>query len=439
LRNITVQLLGTVVLSLLVVCIAFGGGYQLNEHGARATGMGGAFVAQASDPSAIFFNPAGLTQLKGINILGGINLIMPSIKFVGSGIIQPVETQAKSQVFTPINLYGTYQIDDQFTVGLGIYNPYGLGTEWPEYWGQALNSSLLGPYKNVFLGSASSVKADIQTWYFNPSVGYKINDEISVGLGISYVYGSVNMSRTIPFIHPSLGVLLGYFGNTMEGTGSAINFNLGVIYKVMPELSIGLSYRTTTNIEFSGDAKFTNKTVAATTYNAAIAPLYPGGTGTATLPMPGSLLVGAAYQIMPELTVEADAQYVQWSAYDKLEINLSPAKTGGQGKITSLKQWDNALMLRGGAEYKLDDQITVRAGLIYDPSPQPLSKTEPMLPDVDRIDITVGGSYKIDQNISVDVSYMLVAGSEKDASKSGLPGKYNMTAHIFSLNVGYAF
>jgi long-chain fatty acid transport protein len=431
LNQITQRFFGTFVLSVLVVCIMFAGGYQLNEHGARAVGMGGAFVARASDPSAIYFNPAGLANQQGINILGGINLIMPSTTFKGTGILQPVETKTASQVFTPINVYGTYQINDKMVVGLGIYNPYGLGTEWPEYWGATLTS--LG---GIYAGSASSVKASVQTWYFNPSVGYKINDEISVGVGISYVYGSVNMTSTIPFTHPLLGT--SYFGVDMSGTGSGINFNLGGIYKIMPELTVGLAFRSTTKIEFSGDAKFANKTVPSSVYNGAIALLYPGGTGTATLPMPGSLTGGVAYQVMPELTVEADLQYVLWSAYDKLDVNLTPVIPGGQGASSSLKKWEDGILLRGGAEYTLNPEITLRGGLIYDKSPQVPSKTEPMLPDADKIDISLGGSYKINQNLSVHASYMLILFMEKDAKNSALPGIYNSTAHIFSLNVGYA-
>ena len=80
-RNITNRLIGIIVLSALVVGVMFAGGYQLNEQDARAVGMGGAFVATASDPSAIYFNPAGLAFQSGINVLGGINFIIPSTTY----------------------------------------------------------------------------------------------------------------------------------------------------------------------------------------------------------------------------------------------------------------------------------------------------------------------------------------------------------------------
>lgn len=261
----TAQLMAeALILLVLVVCIAFAGGYQINEQGARATGMGGAFVARASDPSAIYYNPAGLATQKGINALAGVDFIIPSTTLKLTGGTSDIS--AESQVFTPVNLYGTYQVDDEIVVGLGVFNPFGLGTKWP--------------------ATLGSFEGSIQTWYINPSVAYKIDDEWSVGLGVSYVAASAKIAGN---------------GSSYEPTGSGFNVNVGAIYKAMPELSIGLSYRINTDIEFSGSMPVV-------------------GTTKVTLPMPGNLMVGAAYQVMPELTVEGDIQYVQWSAYDKLTL-----------------------------------------------------------------------------------------------------------------------
>jgi long-chain fatty acid transport protein len=417
--------------------MAVSGGYQLNEQNARAVGMGGAFVATASDPSAIYFNPAGLAFQNGINVLGGINFIMPSQTFDGSGTQMAVQTKTNSQVFTPFNVYGSYQVNDQIVVGLGIYNPFGLGTQWPDKWGQALNG--------IYVGSASSVNASIATYYFNPTIAYKINDQLSVGLGVSYVYGTVSMSQTNP------SPFGGYFKSQLDGTGNGFNANIGVMYKPTDQLSFGLSYRMTTKIDFSGNATFTNIDVPTTVYLPsppypaglsywnAVSSKYPGGTGTATLPMPGNLYLGVAYQLQPDLRVEGDFQWVQWSSYDQLQINLTPAVTGGQGNTTSIKNWNDGYLFRIGAEYTINDQWTVRAGGVEDLSPQPPSKTEPMLPDGDRTDITVGGSYKISSNFHVDVAYMLVLFAERNAAASALPGTYNCTAHVASVNFGYSF
>jgi long-chain fatty acid transport protein len=438
LRNLSFHVFGTIVLSVLIVCIALGGGYQLNEQGARAVGMGGAFVARASDPSAIYFNPAGLAFQSGINVLGGANLIMPSTKFKNAA---GVETSTKSQVFTPINLYGIYQLSDQLVAGIGVFNPFGLGTEWPDTWS----------------GRQIAVKSDVQTFYINPTVSYKISDQLSVGLGVSYIYGSATIGYKVPtygtVVSPVPGApyLAPVPSSATEGsvnldaTSTGFGFNFGVIYKPMDKMSVGLSFRSETKLEFKGTATFSDMK--------ALTPYFPGGDGSTTLPMPMNIFVGASYDVMSDLTVEADFQYIGWSAYKELAVTIpngplfpfppAPISYGSiplqKAGAPSVKNWNDGYMLRGGAEYKMDAQVTLRGGLILDLTPQPPSKAEPMLPDADRVDVTLGGSYKLSDNFSVDAAYMLVLFMERDAKASAFPGTYNSNAHIFSLNLGYSF
>ncbi len=412
-----------VVLATLLMATAFAGGYQLNEHGARAVGMGGAFVARASDASAVFYNPAGLAFQKGINLLGGGTFILPSTKFT----YRPTgtETKTESSVFFPPNLYGTYAVDDQMVLGLGVYTPYGLGTTWPD--------AMTWP------GRYLAVKSSLQTFYINPSIGYKINDELAVGAGVSVVFGSVSMGYHVPtyasLAPPTPSAVDGAVN--LDATATGFNFDIGAIYKPMEGLSLGLSYRSLTKLNFEGDAKFTNML--------ALSSFFPGGTGKATLPMPANLFIGAAYDVMPELTVEADFQFIGWKAYDQLKIELPNGPnfplTGQplQKSSVSVKNWDDGYMGRVGAEYKYDDQLTLRAGLIMDISPQPPVKTEPMLPDGDRTDLSVGGSYKIDQNLHVDVAYMIVLFAERATNNPALPGTYNSVANLISIDFGYAF
>jgi long-chain fatty acid transport protein len=110
-----------------------------------------------------------------------------------------------------------------------------------------------------------------------------------------------------------------------------------------------------------------------------------------------------------------------------------------QQSSTDKKDWNDGYLLRCGGEYKYSTEITLRGGLILDMSPQPPSKTEPMLPDGDRVDISIGGGYKINENLHVDAAYMIVLFMERDAKNSVLPGIYNSNAHIISVNVGYSF
>jgi long-chain fatty acid transport protein len=410
---------------MLVVCIALGGGYQLNEHGARAVGMGGAFVANASDPSAIFYNPAGLAFQEGLNVMGGGTLILPSTKFKhSSGAIPEIEQE--DQMYYPPNLYGTYAVDNKWVVGIGVFTPYGLGSEW----------------KNDWIGSAIAVKTEVQTFYINPTVSYKISDQLSVGAGFSYIYGTVDLSKRVPIS------ALGINGTLkLDGTGTGYGFNAGILYKPTEKISLGASFRSLTKLEFSGDAKFSDMG------SLGAMGLFPGGTGKATLPMPANAYIGAAYKISRDLTVEADFQFVGWSSYKELVIDLptgpsAPAQLGGQPlqkSQTQVKNWDDGYLGRVGAEYQCSQDLVLRAGVVYDITGQPASKMEPMLPDADRIDPSIGLGYKFNDQLGVDFAYMIVLFSERTStfiptgSTTPFGGTYNSTAHLFCLDISYKF
>ena len=427
----------TLLLFVTAASIAFAGGYQINELDARATGMAGAFVARAYDPSAIFFNAAGLGFQTGINATIGTTLIFPSTTYTGPGTLA-LETKTAKQTFFPSNIYGAYAINSQWVVGLGVYNPYGLGTQWPTEWP----------------GQRHLVKADLQTYYINPTVAYKVSDELAFGAGVSVVWGNAKISQRVQAITllgaPTSGATDGTV--TLDGNGNGVSVNVGAIYKPMPKLSLGAAFRSLTNLKLKGTATFTNmQLLQKDPHN-----YFPGGDGDVTLPMPANIVVCAAYDVDPKLTVEADLQYTLWSAYKNLAITIAdgpvvstlPPPYFGHSLQTSppvqSKNWNDGIMLRLGGEYKLDDKVMLRLGYIRDMTPQPLSKIEPMLPDANRNDITVGGSYQLNERLSFDAAYMMVLFEDRSPKLIDTPldlqgGTYKSSANLVSLNVNYHF
>ncbi len=409
----------------LAVSISFGGGYQINEHGARAVGMGGAFVARASDGSAMFFNPAGLGFQQGVNLSLGTTLIFPSTTFTGP-TPSTTETSMNSQVFYPSNFYASYSLNDQWVVGLGVFSPYGLGTEWPATWA----------------GNRLAVKTDLQTFYISPTVAYKVNDKLSLGLEVNVVLGTAKLSYKIPTFStfpPSTPAPNSLGDAALDGKGNGVAFTIGALYKATEKLSVGASYRSLVKIDFSGTATFTNMQ--------GLQAWFPGGNGSVTLPMPSNLQLGLAYEVGPMLTLEGDFQWVGWKSYDQLQVILADGPTAAPfGKLQSspavqTKSWDDGYLFRLGGEYKVNDKLTLRAGYIMDVSPQPPSRTEPMLPDADRNDFSIGGGYQISEKLHVDLAYMLVLFNTRDVTTSKIPfnGTYKSNASLVSLEFGYQF
>jgi long-chain fatty acid transport protein len=395
------------ILSLSITVIALGGGFQLNEVGARAMAQGGAFAARASDPSAIYFNPAGL-GFQGSSIYLGTTLIMPKISFFGpTNYSQNTETKMVDQTFTPINIYGTYQVTDNIHVGIGVTNPFGLGTEWPANW----------------VGQYVAQKIDLQSFYFTPTVAYKIDDNLSVGVGVNYVTGSVKLklATSIPFSGtPPMASF------DLKATGFGYNF--GAIYKLTPEISLGASYRSSVKLDATGSVAFDpNYTVLN----------LPNGDAAASIELPSTGFLGISYKAMDNLEVEADYQYVGWSSYKELAIQFKADPTKNE---VSPKNYENTYILRFGAEYTLG-ALQVRAGYLYDHSPVLTQYDEPMLPDANRNGFNVGLGYKLNDQWRVDASYFFLKFDQRKAENTiiAFDGTYNSSATLLGFNIGYTF
>jgi long-chain fatty acid transport protein len=136
--------------------------FQLIEQGARAMAMGGAFAGLANDPSALYFNPAGITQLRGTNFYLGTTLIMPLATYKAPGT--KVEYEQKSQTFTPINFYLTHSFSEKLAIGLSVNNQYGLGTKWNANWP----------------GRYLAVNTEVKSFQGTLTVAYKLLDNLSI-------------------------------------------------------------------------------------------------------------------------------------------------------------------------------------------------------------------------------------------------------------------
>lgn len=398
----------------------FAGGFQINEHGARAMGMAGAFTAIANDPTALFYNPAGLAFVGGTHFYGGATLIKPISSFRGPApSVQ--EWKMKDLLFNPINIYVTHQLMDNLTLGIGLNNPYGLGTEWDADW----------------VGKYMAIKTEIRTFFFYASVGYKLSDNFSIGAGPIYAMGDVTINRK-----NSLSPFDADARINLTGDASAVGFTAGLLYKPMNEFSIGLSYRSEVKFDFTGKADVTSP--------AQLLPLIPKGNVKAPLTTPQNITLGLAYFPSEDLTISSDLQYIGWSSYDKLEVTFEDVKDANGNPVvsSSLRDYNNAMIARVGFEYKLTDPLTLRGGVLYDFNPVKDERLDPTLPDADRLGLNIGIGYKLTENIGIDVAYLFLRFNERkidnsvesySAGSAYFNGVYNSTAHLLGIDLSYNF
>ena len=402
------------------------GGFQLNEHGARAMAQGGAFCARASDASALYFNPAGLSFQRGFQVMGGATLIMPSYTFYGPSNLQRNDKwEMESQLFYPPNLYITNTWNDGllsgFAAGIGLNVPFGLGTRWADDW----------------IGKAVTREIELQTFYITPTVSYAINDMIAVGAGANIVLSNVNLRRAVPNFSPEMGLEL-------EGTGkTAVSWNAGLMFRPMDDVSIGLTYRSNTPIDFEGTASFISRPNS-------VAALFPGGDVLTGIDLPATWYAGVAWMPMENLELEFDYQGIGWSSYDKLTIDfVNDATTDPvikQADVTSPKNYEDAFILRFGGEYTLPLLgLKLRAGYFYDSNPVPDAHLEPLLPDADRHGLNIGAGFNLGSNLTVDVAYLNLMFLNRTTTATSAPdgvyldGTYTGNAQLFGLDITYRF
>ena len=412
--HVKVKIVTFVLFLMLAFNKLFAGGFQLNEHNARAMAMGGAFTGLADDPSAVYFNGAGLTQLNGIHLMLGSTMIAPVFSFRG---VSPATTEydAVKQTFFPIHFYATYRYNDKLAFGLGFMSPFGLGSEWHNNW----------------VGRYLAVQTELQVFAVTPMFAYKIMDNLSVSAGLEYSFANVKISQKSPQTPFAGDAFLHLDGKD----NSAWGFNLGAFYKPTKDLSFGVSYHSQVKYDFKGNA--------STTGAAQLSTQLPNGTADAGITTPFNLAFGVAYRVIPKLLLSADFQYVGWSSYDTLVINFSSPKE----TVSSPRMYDNSYIVRLGAEYKLFTDLDVRAGIYFDKNPVKPAYVNPSLPEANRLGFSAGIGYKIANNIDVSAAYLFIRNSQLTVTdsqehyslgNSGFNGTYNAFANLFSLTLSYS-
>jgi long-chain fatty acid transport protein len=437
-------------LSVLAVLAGYAGvvgaaGFALIEQ--SASGMGDAFAggsAAAEDASTIFFNPAGMTRLPGMQVVVGVHAIGPSATFnnQGSTLAPPAPPQpltggnggdAGSWAYVP-NLYFSWELNDKLWLGLGVNAPFGLKTEYEGGWVgryQALNSQLL-------------------TTNINPSIAYKVNDKVSLGLGFSAQRASATLSKAIDSSTICLGTLGGptcnAFGLAVPQTRDAsqeltaddwgYGFNLGALFQISPDMRIGVSYRSQINYTLTGTSTFTGVPAPINQ-----SPQLQTSVATADLTVPDSASVSVFQTFGDKWEMMGDITWTHWSVFDQLVVQFA---NGAPNNVTP-ENWQNTWRFSLGLNYKPNEHWKLRTGVAWDQTPVTSSQSRtPRIPDNSRTWLAVGGSWYFAKGASLDVGYahLFIPNTPIDHTEpaSGvLIGNYDNSVNIVSVQLVYSF
>jgi len=405
-----------VVVSCLFGASVFAGGYQVRLQGQRQTGMGLIGTSLFGDASNLFYNPAGLSKMKTKwSFMAGASGIFSTTAFNLENSVYQATTD--NPTGTPFYVYAAGMINDKWGVGLGVYTPFGSSAKWGDDW----------------VGSHLIQDISMKVFFIQPTVSYKINDMFSLGAGFVIASGSVELNRATSYGTPTTAGKVNLSGSTIS-----YGYNIGVTITPNEQFSIGVDYRSKVIMSMEdGDATFT----LPTSVESSILPAK--NYFNAELPLPANLDIGFSYSANQKLTLAMELNYVFWGVYDSLKFEFKEQPPAPYPSINSSnpREYSNTLIFRVGGEYVINDLLTVRAGMYYDPTPTNAEYFTPETPSLTTYGFSAGLSINPTENLAIDISYLHLEtqASTRSYSPEYFTGTYNGRTMIPGIGVSYNF
>ncbi len=427
------------VSSILCPSPLFAEGFRVIDHGAAATGQGAAFSAQADDPSALHYNPAGMTQLQGIQFSAGTLLIGGSIEFksaqgpnvdgdLGGSIANP----PPSTLFLTAHLpaLGLKNLPN-WTVGIGVTSPFALQVEYPD-------DSLIAPI---------ATKAALPLIDIKPTLAYKLNKYISIGGGLDiYTFASF-LGEGQAELHqsPAPG-----FNLEANGTDTALGFNASVLWTPLrnaaekPLLNLGFVYRNGANLDLNGEFLANGAKVANASTTIELPDVY-------TWAIAGWPIRNAQH----EWKIEVDVEYADWTDFKDLDLKLSNGAV-----IPAPRNYGDAWIFMVGTEFKLLSppalpkwDVSFRTGYLRSETPVPSRDFDPSNPDADFNAFSAGVGFMCHapakflgvlpcdslgaKAMGLDLAYQILLYQTRGISNNRQPllnGEWDTTLHVGALS-----
>lgn len=454
----TVLLLGTAFAAASV----HASGYHFGTQSVNAQSTANAAAAEAADASTIFYNPAGLTKLDSSQISVNANIVLPSIHYEADSAtdftgltVQGSKSGKITKTTVAPHIYGAYKVNDNLTVGLGVYVPFGSATEYEK-------DSVLRHNINK-LGLTSIAVEPVAAW--------KLNERHSFGAGIIAQHTSAELRKyadwgimekakalkeTPP--NPTKAAQIKADGHAdVKGSDWGFGYQLAWMWDINDRARVGVNYRSKVSHTLKGDAEWAADGAAA---KAMWSTMLAANGYTANekarvkIVTPESLSVHGMYKVSDKADLFGDVTWTRHSRFDKAELVFEKEKTivnGKSDRTTITPDWRNTYKVGFGGSYQISEPLQLRAGIAFDKSPvRNADYRMNSLPDGNRIWFSAGMKYHIGKNHVVDAAYTHIhindttyrtakaSGNDVD-SKGASSARFKNHADIIGLQYTYKF
>lgn len=415
---------------LLAPSLSFGAGFALYEVGARSFAMANAFTAVADDPSALFFNPAGIAFQtdEGSQLMLGLIYILPEQDFWGESPY-PGEGYKASQTdleFVVPHVYLVIPLGERTSFGFSVLAPFGLGTKW----------------EDDFLGRYLSRDADIMAIDFSPNLAFKVTDGLSFAIGVDYRTSTIELVRDVGLLDPFSQQVVDVAESRLETTGSGNDgwgWHAGLLAHLGAGFSLGVSYRSEVEVKYEGEASFTQYNTGNPQLDAIVATLLPAENlqGVTKIDFPDNWNVGIAWS-NEKWTLSGQWARMGWSSHQGFDL-IFPENP--EFNETLVDNYSDADQYSFGLEHRAGPKWRFQLGYQYDETPQPIETMSPLLGDGDRRVYAFGFGWQ-GKRIWLDFGYQYVQLLERSTQGTaivGYDGSYAGDAHLFATSFGWKF
>lgn len=471
-----------IIIFLSIATTLEAGGFALSGVGSRAIGMAGAFRSVACDWTAIFWNPAGLTQAEYSINLSGIFITPYTSLEPNTGILgydgpytMRYKVNAKKQNFIipSFGFISPYEIKDG-RLAFGFFVPFGLGSKWDLYdfpmgYYNTEDTTFIPPEMEKY-----DWQSDLKVFAFHMGISKRFG-KTSLGLSLGPVLTKIYMRR-VSFVDPAtmepeatqlpLQYRLFPIDTELEGSGWCLGATFGVLYDFSEKLKIGAAIRYYTSTSLDGTASlklyFPKNDYIASMLDPTQAFLFSGdvasGSGgvSTEITLPANFGIGISYRPVSNLTLAFDVDYTKWSSFDKIPLEFKDLVLAIGGFIpidtveadTLIEEWSNTTRYSFGVEYRVMPALMLRGGIYYDESPVPDTTITPLIPDIgNKIGLNAGFTYDLTPSLSITMNYEYVKAKDRDVKRTSdysyeshyFAGKYSMKVHAAGIGIEYKF
>lgn len=369
---------------LTLAASAQGAGLELYETGAPDLGTASAGrAAMAADASTAAANPAGMTLLERSQLLGASGALLPSTNFD----VAPQTTTSgggggNAGVFTPIGaFFYVYKLSERFRLGMAVDSNFGLTGNYGKTW----VGRYYVTYQSIISGTA------------NPSMAYKVNDWLSVGVGVSFSIARLKFQSKINNILPRAQD----GGLALESWDEAFGGNVGVLLRPIAKLRIGLTYQSPVYYKFGFRPHLTNLGPALSFLRKKI------GGAKINIPMevPQQAMASAAYDVTPKFSLLGNVGWQNWSAFGEVPIGIS---TATQRTVAANLHFSDTCQIAIGQQFRIAEKWLWSAGFAYDSSPVSKTNRVPVLPLDRQLRYGTGIQYEVNDNITAGAAWELM-------------------------------